>query len=76
MQATHLYFATTQCILQAACRREINECYNGGTMIWDPAKTFSCICKEGYKGELCKTEDKNVIYKLCVLTTRQTLSLS
>ena len=58
----HIYdFATTQCILQAACRGEINECYNGGTMIWDLAKTFSCICMEGYKGELCKTERNNVI---------------
>ena len=46
----------TQYIFQAACRGEINECYNGGTMIWDPKKTFSCLCKEGYKGELCKKE--------------------
>ena len=23
-------------------------------MIWDPTKTFSCLCKEGYKGELCE----------------------
>ena len=44
----HLY------IFQAACRGETNECYNGGTMIWDPTKTFRCLSKEGYKGELCK----------------------
>ena len=40
----------------AACRGEINECQNGGTMIWDPAKTFNCLCKAGYKGDLCETD--------------------
>jgi hypothetical protein len=38
----------------ASCRGEVNECHNGGTMIWHPAKTFSCLCGKRYEGEICE----------------------
>jgi hypothetical protein len=48
-------FVIMQCtILQASCRAEVNECHNGGTMIWDTVKPFACLCKEGYEGEFCE----------------------
>ena len=31
-------------------------------MIWDPIKTFVCLCKEGYKGKLC---GKGKVKKSC-----------
>ncbi|CAB3978548.1 fibropellin-1-like isoform X1 [Paramuricea clavata] len=40
----------------ASCRGEVNECRNGGTMIWDPEKPFNCLCKEGYEGEMCEND--------------------
>ena len=46
---------TAQCtFFQTTCKEETNECQNGGTMIWDPVKSFTCLCKEGYGGELCE----------------------
>ena len=54
----------TQHIFQTACGGETNECHNGGTMIWDPTKTFSCLCKEGYKEELCE-KGSNVKKTMC-----------
>jgi hypothetical protein len=41
-------------LFKSSCRQDINECQNGGTAIWDPVKSFSCLCKEGYMGELCE----------------------
>ena len=41
-------------LFQASCTGEVNECQNGGTMIWDPDKLFACVCKDGYEGELCE----------------------
>ncbi|XP_028411610.1 lactadherin-like [Dendronephthya gigantea] len=38
----------------AYCRGEVNECQNGGTMIWHPEKLFSCQCLECYEGEFCE----------------------
>ena len=46
--------------LQGTCEGEINECQNEGRMIWDPVKPFSCLCKEGYEGELC---EKSMYFK-------------
>ena len=49
------WFRTTQCFtFQASCRGEVNECQNGGTMIWDPVKPFACVCKDGYEGSFCE----------------------
>jgi hypothetical protein len=48
-------FVIMQCtILQASCRAKVNECHNGGRMIWNPVKPFACLCKEGYEGEFCE----------------------
>jgi hypothetical protein len=44
--------------LQASCRGEVNECQNGGTMIWHPVKTFGCLCGKGYEGEICEKGSK------------------
>ena len=52
-----------QLIFQASCRGEVNECHNGGTMIWNPVKSFECLCKEWYVGEFCEIEKgNNVLY--------------
>ncbi|CAB4026667.1 neurogenic locus Notch -like, partial [Paramuricea clavata] len=40
----------------ASCRGEVNECHNGGTMIWDPVKPFNCLCEKGYEGEICEKD--------------------
>ena len=57
------WFGTTQCfIFQASCRGEVNECHNGGTMIWDPVKPFTCVCKDGYIGTLC---GEGIIHLYC-----------
>ena len=39
---------------QASCTGEVNQCRNGGTMIWDPVKQFVCLCKDGFGGERCE----------------------
>ncbi len=41
-------------MFQASCKGEVNECHNGGTMIWDPVKPFTCLCNEVYEGEFCE----------------------
>ncbi|CAB4022465.1 fibropellin-1-like isoform X1, partial [Paramuricea clavata] len=40
----------------ASCRGEVNECQNGGTMIWHSVKTFGCLCGKGYEGEICEKD--------------------
>ncbi|XP_028411604.1 EGF-like repeat and discoidin I-like domain-containing protein 3 [Dendronephthya gigantea] len=37
-----------------ACQAEVNECYNGGTMIWDPDEQYFCQCLDCYEGRLCE----------------------
>ena len=40
----------------------MNECQNGGTMIWDPVKPFNCVCKKGYEGAICKNGINIIIF--------------
>ena len=54
--------STMYAIFQAKCNGEIDECHNGGTMIWDPVKTFNCVCKEGYRGELCNIGNIQIMH--------------
>jgi hypothetical protein len=49
-------------MLQVSCRGEVNECQNGGTMIWDPVKPFNCVCKKGYEGAICKNGINIIIF--------------
>ena len=60
-----MLFVTKQCpFFQASCTGEVNGCRNGGTMIWDPVKQFACLCKDGFRGELCEKDvpDRNVLF--------------
>ena len=58
-------FVIMQCfIFQASCRGEVNECYNGGTNIWDPVKSFACLCKKGYEGVFCEKGNTYCLKKL------------
>ncbi|XP_028411616.1 lactadherin-like [Dendronephthya gigantea] len=38
----------------ATCRGEMNECHNGGIMIWDPEKEYLCQCLDCYEGSRCE----------------------
>ena len=62
-----LYQCKTAIYFQTSCKVEVNECQNGGTMIWNPVKSFTCQCKEGLKGNYVKMV-------ICSLIMRQTLS--
>ena len=54
------WLRTTRCFtLQGSCKGEVNECHNGGTMIWDPVKPLTCVCKDGYIGMFC---EKGIIH--------------
>ncbi|XP_028411633.1 uncharacterized protein LOC114534395 [Dendronephthya gigantea] len=35
----------------ATCRKEVNECHNGGAMIWGPKKKFTCKCLKCYNSK-------------------------
>ena len=58
---------TRQCpLFQTSCR-EVNQCQNGGTMIWDQAvKQFTCLCKDGYKGKLCEGNNTRFDCEVCI----------
>ncbi|XP_028411990.1 EGF-like repeat and discoidin I-like domain-containing protein 3 [Dendronephthya gigantea] len=47
----------------AYCREEVNECQNGGTVIWNQERRFSCQCLECYEGHFCEkvTETFNAL---------------
>ena len=49
-------------IFQASCKGEVEECHNGGAMIWHPVKSFACVCKDGYEGMFCQ---RGSIYLNC-----------
>ena len=63
-------------MFQAFCKGEVNKCHNGGIMIWDPVKPFTCLCNGVYEGEFCEKGNTGMMQVPVIVCRSNQISLN